>query len=145
MTAPARSLAPGPSAPANPAPPVVTDAMLVGVARRVSETRQLFPPGVLRDAAWDMLLRLFIANHDGETLCVKDLTLLCNESPAGGVRRIDRLQDAQLVVRRTDRQDHRRIVVGLTEAGRSAMREMLKAMLVVIDERSPTSRGARMR
>lgn len=100
------------------------------IARRVLEARRrlgaLSPGDLLRDTAWDMMLELFIALQTGRRLCVKDLTLLCGESPAGAVRRIDRLQAAGLVGRKVDRQDHRRVFVELSDRGFEAMRAMLE-------------------
>lgn len=103
---------------------------LLSIARRVLAARRklgaLCAGDLLRDTAWDMMLELFIAQQTGQRLCVKDLTLLCGESPAGAVRRIDRLQAAGLVSRTVDRRDHRRIFVELSDRGFEAMHAMLE-------------------
>lgn len=102
---------------------------LLFIARRVLEARRklgaLSPGDLLRDTAWDMMLELFIARQTGRRLCVKELTLLCGESPAGAVRRIDRLQAAGLACRSVDPRDHRRVFVELSDRGFEAMHAML--------------------
>lgn len=108
---------------------------LASVARSVLEARRklerICSGEVPRDAAWDMMLELFIARQTGRLLCVKELTLLCGTSPAGAVRRLDRLQTAGLICRKTDGQDHRRIQVDLTVRGFEAMQAILEDMAMV--------------
>lgn len=109
--------------------------VLASVARSVLEARRklerICSGDVPRDAAWDMMLELFIARQTGRLLCVKELTLLCGASPAGAVRRLDRLQTAGLICRKTDGQDHRRIRVDLTACGFEAMHAILEDMAIV--------------
>ncbi|USU06637.1 MarR family transcriptional regulator [Sphingomonadaceae bacterium OTU29MARTA1] len=95
-------------------------------ARQLRATMSAFlPRDLLVDPAWDMMIDLFIARCTAERLCVKDLILLSGESPASAMRRIDRLQHAGLIERQADPADHRRVHVGLTEAGQTAMAAML--------------------
>lgn len=86
----------------------------------------LFPKGILRDAAWDMLLELFISGEEGGTLYVKQLIGTSGESVTGTMRRIERLEDARFLTRRSDPFDKRRVIVRLTERGRTALIGMLQ-------------------
>ncbi len=111
------------------------NVVLASVARSVLEARRklerICSGDVPRDAAWDMMLEVFIARQTGRLLCVKELTLLCGTSPAGAVRRLDRLQTAGLICRKTDGQDHRRIQVDLTVRGFDAMHAILEDVVIV--------------
>ena len=111
------------------------DVTLAERARQVLDARLkcsgFFPRGVFRDSAWDMMLELFIASQSRQSLCVKDLMAVANETATGAVRRINSLEDAKLVSRRSDTDDHRRVCVELTEAGRAAMETFLRNLYPV--------------
>ncbi|MDO9369434.1 MAG: MarR family transcriptional regulator [Sphingopyxis sp.] len=83
-------------------------------------------PGILRDPAWDMMLCLFINCEEGGILFVKQLILSCGESPTAALRHIDRLEDAHFIERLSDPLDRRRVIVRLSESGRTAMFAMLE-------------------
>lgn len=108
----------------------VTDKRLVEGARQLLQARirtaKLFPKGILRDAAWDMLLELFISGEEGGFLYVKQLMIASGESVAGSMRRIERLEEADFITRNSDPLDQRRVIVRLTERGRTAMISMLR-------------------
>ncbi|MES3096022.1 MarR family transcriptional regulator [Sphingomonas aerolata] len=115
--------APGAGAPRPIAPALLARARQ---ARQLRATMSAFlPQDLLVDPAWDMMIDLFIAAATGETLCVKDLTLMSGGSAAGTMRRIDRLQQAELLRRHVDPADHRRVHVSLTDTGHRAMAAML--------------------
>lgn len=104
-------------------------------ARQLRSTMSAFlPRDLLVDPAWDMMIDLFIAVATGERLYVKDLILMSGESVASAMRRIDRLQEAALLARQPDPIDHRRVHVGLTARGQSAMAAMLEHLF---DQGSP--------
>lgn len=114
---------PGAGAPRPIAPALLARARQ---ARQLRATMSAFlPQDLLVDPAWDMMIDLFIAAATGETLCVKDLTLMSGGSAAGTMRRIDRLQQAELLRRHVDPADHRRVHVSLTDTGHRAMAAML--------------------
>ncbi|MCK8456679.1 MarR family winged helix-turn-helix transcriptional regulator [Sphingomonas faeni] len=95
-------------------------------ARRLRATMSAFlPHDLLVDPAWDMMIDLFIAVGTGERLHVKDLILMSGESAASAMRRIDRLQQAALLIRHPDPVDHRRVHIGITAKGQAAMAAML--------------------
>jgi hypothetical protein len=85
-----------------------------------------FPRHVFRDAAWDIMLALFIASAEGQPLCVKDTMAVSGDSAPGTIRRLDGLEAAGLIGRDYDPHDHRRILVLLTVEGHSAMIAFLR-------------------
>lgn len=72
------------------------------------------------------MLELFICGEEGGILYVKQMVIASGESPAAAMRRIDRLDEAEFINRIPDLLDQRRVIVRLTERGRSAMLAMLK-------------------
>ena len=113
-----------------PAMREVTAPSLLDLARQTqlmrASTAQFFPRDVFRDSAWDMMLELFIADQQSRPICVKELILVSGESSTSALRRIDRLEGAGLIRRRTDPADHRRLAVTLTQRGTDAMTAMLR-------------------
>lgn len=103
---------------------------LVEGARQLLQARirtaELFPKGILRDAAWDMLLELFVRGEEGGITYVKQLMIASGESTAGSMRRIERLTEAGFIARTSDPLDQRRVIVRLTERGRTALISMLQ-------------------
>ncbi|MEC3950781.1 MarR family transcriptional regulator [Sphingobium sp. HWE2-09] len=105
--------------------PDLSGSSLLALARQTQQARancsQHFPKHVFRDSAWDIMLELFIVAEEGGSLCVKDTMAISGESATGTLRRIESLEAAQLVVRRYDPRDHRRMLVELSKRGREAM------------------------
>lgn len=105
--------------------PDMSGMSLLALARQTQQARihcsQHFPKHVFRDSAWDIMLELFVVAEEGRTLCVKDTMAISGESATGTIRRIESLEDADLVVRRYDPRDHRRMLVELSDKGRDAM------------------------
>jgi DNA-binding MarR family transcriptional regulator len=97
--------------------------------RARTKSGRFFPKDIFRDSAWDMMLELFLAGQKGRHVCVKELALAAEETPASAMRRIDRLQEANLIRRRSDPRDHRRVLVELTEGGNEAMHGLLSHIL----------------
>lgn len=108
----------------------VDPAALLGRARQARRLRAtmgaFLPRDLLVDPAWDMMLDLFIAAGTGEHLYVKDVILMSGESAGSAMRRIDRLQEAGMLVRHPAPDDHRRVRIDLTLDGRCAMAAMLE-------------------
>lgn len=113
-------------------PPVSRESgpSLLDLARQTqamrANTAKFFPRDVFRDSAWDMMLELFIADQQNRPICVKELILVSGETATSALRRIDRLESAELLRRRTDPADHRRLAVTLTQRGTDAMTAMLR-------------------
>jgi DNA-binding MarR family transcriptional regulator len=99
------------------------------LARKMQSMRarvvDLLPRDVFRDSAWDMMLELFVAEQQKRLVCVKELILVSGETSTSALRRIDRLEAAELLRRRNDPVDHRRVAVALTSKGNAAMCTML--------------------
>lgn len=88
-----------------------------------------FPQSLFRETAWEMMLDLFIAHEERRRLCVKDLILATSETPTSALRKIDTLEALDLLERRTDPIDHRRVLVVLSERGLTAMVEFFRDAL----------------
>jgi DNA-binding MarR family transcriptional regulator len=104
------------------------------LALRVLRARKSFTQGLprdlFRDTAWLILLELFVAHENHRNVCVKQVMLASDESPAGIIRRLDRLEMAGLLTRRADPNDNRRILIALTETGRASISSFLRTMFV---------------
>lgn len=105
---------------------------MLDLAKRMQRARirmaKLFPRDVFRDSAWEMMLELFIAGQLKRVVCVKELILASGEKSTSALRRIDRLEAADMLRRCHDPVDHRRHVVMLTAKGDAAMHTMLLSL-----------------
>jgi len=81
----------------------IGDGSLLDLARQLQRMRakaaKLFPRDVFRDSAWDMVLELFIAGQQQRVVCVKELIFVSGETSTSALRRIDRLEAAELLHR----------------------------------------------
>jgi len=113
----------------------VPGSSLLALARQTQQARancsQHFPKHVFRDSAWDIMLELFVVAEEGKFLCVKDIMAISGESATGTMRRIESLEEADLVSRRFDPRDHRRMRVELSDKGREAMISFLHHLFEV--------------
>ncbi|WP_436827218.1 winged helix DNA-binding protein [Sphingomonas sp. DT-207] len=75
-----------------------------------------------------MVLELFVAGQEKRAVCIKELILISGETSTSALRRIDRLETAELLRRAHDSGDHRRVVVTLTAKGEGAMSAMLQSL-----------------
>lgn len=114
----------------------VENARLILRSRR--EMAKHFPMDVFRDQAWDVLLDLFISDVEGRDTCVKQALLSADLSSTSAMRLIERLEGASLVTRTPDDTDHRRMIVRLTELGRSAI-------VLMLDELFPEAASERQK
>lgn len=107
---------------------------LIDFARQTQAMRakvaKIFPRDIFRDSAWDMMLELFVAARERRSVCVKQLVLISGETPTSALRRIDRLEEAGLLLRRTDPADHRRVMIELAPKGDEAMCAMLRNLFL---------------
>jgi len=81
---------------------------------------------IFRDPAWDMLLDLYCAEHDGKRLTVSQLGYGSGVAIATAIRHIDRMVEADLVERREDTTDQRCTIVSLTPDARSKFERFLE-------------------
>lgn len=105
---------------------------LLELARRTQRMRariaEILPRNVFRDSAWDIMLELFTAAEQKRVVCIKELILVSGETSTSALRRIDRLEAADLLCRSHDPNDHRRVSVALTPKGDEGMRAMLVSL-----------------
>ncbi|WP_324740273.1 hypothetical protein U8326_10825 [Tsuneonella sp. CC-YZS046] len=108
----------------------IEEQQLVEGARQLLRARlktvKRLPKCLPRESAWDMMLILLINGAEGGILYIKQLILASGEAPATAMRKIDRLEEGNMLERVPDELDHRRVIVKLTERGREAMILMLK-------------------
>lgn len=98
--------------------------------RARAKMAEVAPKGLLDDAGWDMMLTLFLNAEDNDVLFVKQLVVASFFTPTAAMRRIARLEQAQFLKRRPDPLDKRRVIVQLTDRGRSAMIDVLEHAFV---------------
>lgn len=95
------------------------------VARKLLAQRRLraefFPAELFHEPAWDMLLALFIADDERQTLNVKALVATTLAPITTSQRWIDHLHKLKLIQRITDPLDRRRTEVSLSYTGQLAV------------------------
>lgn len=84
-------------------------------------------PDLFGEPAWDILLDLFIAQGEGKPVSVSSACIGSAAPATTGLRWLGVLADEGLVVRENDPEDHRRVLVRLTPAGRAAMERFFDA------------------
>lgn len=91
------------------------------IIRARAAREQFFPDGLFADPAWDILLDLFCAEMDQRRIAVGSLCIGARVPATTALRWIDVLLRHQLIEKRTDPLDKRRVFVSLTEQGSAAM------------------------
>ncbi|MCT8267798.1 MULTISPECIES: response regulator [Afifella] len=81
----------------------------------------IFKAKLFSDPAWDMMLDLAVAEATGRFVSVTSLCLASGVATTTALRRIDELQEADLIMRFPDETDRRRTLVRLTETGLERM------------------------
>ncbi|MFG1190381.1 response regulator [Xanthobacter flavus] len=81
----------------------------------------IFQAGLFSDPAWEMMLDLAVAEASARPISVTSLCIASGAPTTTALRRIDELEEVGLVKRVPDARDRRRILVVLTELGRSRM------------------------
>lgn len=89
------------------------------LARTIHRTRlmgnRLMGGRIMSDPKFEMLLELFIANHEGGRRSVSDLCFSADAPQTTGLRHIERLEQDGFLVREPDPRDRRRWWVKPTE------------------------------
>lgn len=115
--------------------PSITQAMLVQIAKRLYDLRQtrdaLLGEALFSEPAWDILLDLFISDHESRQLSVSAVCIGARAPSATALRYLMMLQTADLVVRTRDARDGRRSHVGLTPLGRRRMVALLSRLATI--------------
>lgn len=90
--------------------------------------RDFLPDELFHEPAWDMLLALYLAWHEGRTMNVKTLVGASDAPVTTSQRWIDHLAKSNLVTRVVDPADRRRIEVSLSQTGLQAIEKYLIAL-----------------
>lgn len=88
--------------------------------------------GLFADPAWDMLLELFARELEYQRVSVSELCRASRVPETTGVRWINNLEKEELVTRRDDPFDRRRVWVTLSSKGSAAMQGYFEALLVCL-------------
>ncbi len=109
------------------------DAGIFGMAKRLYATRKvrddLLGGALFSEPAWDILLDLFISEHEHRQLSVSAVCIGARAPSATALRYLTMLQDADLVERTRDERDGRRSHVRLTQLGRRRMASLLARLV----------------
>lgn len=87
--------------------------------------RGMFAEAALRESCWDILLLCFEAEVIGKSICVKQIRSELEESSTSVLRRLQELEDADLVLRQRDEIDGRRTIVRLTREASATLSRFL--------------------
>ncbi len=105
------------------------DPALIDIAKRLYEMRrvrdELLGSALFSEPAWDILLDLFISDHEHRRLSVSAVCIGARAPSATALRYLTMLQEANLVERTRDIRDGRRSHVRLTPCGRRCMINLL--------------------
>lgn len=80
------------------------------------------------EPAWDIMLDLFIAHGDGKQVSVSSACIGSAAPATTGLRWLAVLADEGLILRESDPQDQRRVLVQLSDAGLAAMSTFFEAV-----------------
>jgi DNA-binding MarR family transcriptional regulator len=102
---------------------------VAAIARLRYKQRRLrsryFGDGLFRDPAWDILLDLFVAEHEGKKISVSSASGAAGLSTASGLRWLAKLEEQGLIIRVRAHSDARTIHVELTHEAREKMISLL--------------------
>lgn len=111
-------------------PALSQPSRLAEIARKIIELRRVrrkyFAAELFHERAWDMLLELFVASSDGREIWVKSLLGTADGSPTTAIRWLDYLESTNLIHRRSDEADRRRVIVTLSTNGEAVMSTYLQ-------------------
>jgi DNA-binding MarR family transcriptional regulator len=110
-----------------------TDDQLIGHAKwlfHIRKTRErFFHPGLFGEAAWDVLLALFIMDQAGPALTIAALSNVAHVPTATMIRWLHTLEDQGLVMRQPHPHDRRSTIIKITPSGRQRMESYLSETL----------------
>ena len=103
------------------------------LARRLLSARRqregALGSGLFGEPAWDILLDLFAAHEQGQSVSVSNLCIAANVPTSTALRWISALEERGKLVRDNDLEDRRRINVSMTEEAAGEMRSLLRSWL----------------
>lgn len=102
------------------------------LAREIIRQRRLrsdfLPAPLFAEPAWDMLLDLYAAHHEGKSVCVSSLCIAANVPSTTALRCIETMTEHGCLVRERDPGDGRRIFIALSETARAGIDAWLDAI-----------------
>jgi hypothetical protein len=110
-----------------------SDGVLVELARQIYDARRKRSilhnwADLFGEPAWDILLDLFIAAHDGRHVSVTSACLASGAPPSTALRWLQLLEEKGLVVRENDLRDARRKHVRISAIGFSEFNRYLRCI-----------------
>ncbi len=125
--------------PAASAAASLTDDELSSFAEKLYKARRArakcLEPGLFGEAAWDMLLDLFISHNHGGPVPVTSLCIAGAVPPTTGLRWIQVLEQFELVTSFPTAEDRRVRLIALTCKGHDAMRNCLAELHELLEKR----------
>ena len=109
-------------------------AMIDWLRHLQHEREGAFPPSVMNETCWNMLLHLADAELEQRPVLRTELYGASGASTATALRRLDDLTEAGLVARTFDSEDRRRAYVELTPAGSRQIRALIAGLLDEVPE-----------
>jgi DNA-binding MarR family transcriptional regulator len=105
--------------------PLSDELVLAARLRRVITARQarrhFFHPSLLAQPSWEMLLEAYLAFLEEREISVSALSDAAAVPATTGLRWVSKLEDEQMLVRKSDPLDNRRVWIELSPRGVSAM------------------------
>lgn len=112
----------------------ITPPRLAALARSLYDERrrrtEYFPqPGLFGEPAWDILLDLFSAAHDGRIVSVSSACIGAAVPPTTALRWLRHMENVGMADRLPDRHDKRRANLRMTPAAHDALAAYLRDQL----------------
>jgi len=111
------------------------DTPAVALARFIYRLRrcrqELFGGALFSEPAWDILLELYVAGHEGRRISVSGACEAAAVPQTTGLRWLNQLEAQNMVTKRTDPRDARRAHVRLTPQAIRKMDELLNDVLAL--------------
>lgn len=103
------------------------------MVRRLYEERRerdrCFPPGLFGEPAWDLILALFVARHEGRSMSVRSACEAAGAPKTTGRRLLARLEESGLIAVRRANGARKGLRVELTEEGCDRLADYLTRIL----------------
>lgn len=93
-----------------------------------SRSNEMVGAQVFRDPAWDMMLDLLVAAHQGRRVCVSSLCYASGVPNSTALRHIEHLDQVGLVERTPDPEDQRRAFISATPDAIDGMTKLVSRM-----------------
>jgi hypothetical protein len=110
---------------------VTVTASAVSRAREVLKLRRsrsgIFPAGLFGEAAWDILLDIYVSEADGRPISIKAASIASGMPATTALRWIAVLEQHDMLSRQDDPTDGRRTMLSLTPLARSKIEEVFTA------------------